>query len=92
MSGNPDLGLKVLPALNGVALPLKKQVHSLGLLLDLCLLLDKQATSVARIAFFLALTGKTEVAFPWETRSGICGTCLGYIKMRLLQCTLLGGG
>lgn len=43
--------LEYCPALNGVTLPLKEQVLSLGVHLDLQLLLDSQAAVVARRAF-----------------------------------------
>ena len=40
--------LGCLPVLDGVALPLKEQVHSLGVLLDPSLSLEAQVTSVAQ--------------------------------------------
>ena len=39
------------PALNGVTLPLRDRVHSLGVLLDTSLTLEAQVDSVARGAF-----------------------------------------
>ncbi|XP_053100645.1 uncharacterized protein LOC128322765 [Hemicordylus capensis] len=42
---------EILPVLDGVALPLKEQVCSLGVLLDLALLLEAQVEVVARGAF-----------------------------------------
>lgn len=41
-----------LPVLDGVTLPLKEQVHSLGVLLDLSVPLEAQMASVAWIAFY----------------------------------------
>ncbi|XP_053169630.1 uncharacterized protein LOC128353010 [Hemicordylus capensis] len=41
----------ILPVLDGVALPLKEQVRSLGVLLDPALLLEAQVEAVARGAF-----------------------------------------
>lgn len=49
--GGSDLGFTVSPILDGLALPLNEQVHSLGVLLDPCLLMDKQVAAVVRSAF-----------------------------------------
>lgn len=38
--------------LDGVALPLKDNVHILGVLLDLALLFDKQVEAVTETAFY----------------------------------------
>lgn len=43
--------LDYCPALTGVALSLKEQVHSLGVLLDLQLLLESQVSTVASSTF-----------------------------------------
>uniref|UniRef100_A0A803TAK2 Reverse transcriptase domain-containing protein n=1 Tax=Anolis carolinensis TaxID=28377 RepID=A0A803TAK2_ANOCA len=44
-------GYRLQPVLDGVALPLKTQVHSLGVLLDSSLSLEPQVSAVARGAF-----------------------------------------
>ena len=46
-----DQGIGVQPVLDGVTLPLKTQVHSLGVLLDLSLRVDSQVLAVAKSAF-----------------------------------------
>uniref|UniRef100_A0A803TU59 Reverse transcriptase domain-containing protein n=1 Tax=Anolis carolinensis TaxID=28377 RepID=A0A803TU59_ANOCA len=51
VSRSTDRGTGWLPVLEGVALPLKAQVHSLGVLLDSSLSLDAQVLAVARRAF-----------------------------------------
>lgn len=48
----PDPEFKVLPILERVAVPLKKQIHSLWILLDPGQLLNKQVEAVVRNAFF----------------------------------------
>lgn len=47
-----DLGNGCILTLDGVALPCKNQVHSLGIVLDTVQLLDKQVMAMVRSAFF----------------------------------------
>uniref|UniRef100_A0A803TBL4 Reverse transcriptase domain-containing protein n=1 Tax=Anolis carolinensis TaxID=28377 RepID=A0A803TBL4_ANOCA len=51
VSRSTDRGIGWLPVLDGVALPLKAQVRSLGVLLDSSLSLDAQVSAVAGRAF-----------------------------------------
>ena len=51
VGASPDRLEGHFPAMNGVALPLRHRVHSLGVLLDPSLTLEVQMDSVARGAF-----------------------------------------
>lgn len=44
-----DPGIEMSPGLDGVSIPLKEQARSLGVLLDLRLLLDKKVAAVTRV-------------------------------------------
>lgn len=46
------MGIEASCLLDWVALPLKEQAHSLGVLLDLVLLLDKQVAVLTRSEFY----------------------------------------
>uniref|UniRef100_A0A803TMK0 Reverse transcriptase domain-containing protein n=1 Tax=Anolis carolinensis TaxID=28377 RepID=A0A803TMK0_ANOCA len=51
ISRRAEQGIGLQPVLDGVALPLKTQVHNLGVLLDSLLSLEPQVSAVARGAF-----------------------------------------
>ena len=52
VGGSSDRIVGVQPVLDGVALPLKEQVRSLGVLLEPSLSLEPQVASVAQSAFY----------------------------------------
>ena len=52
VGGSSDWMVGVQPVLDGAALPLKEQVHSLGFLLESSLSLEAQVASVAWSAFY----------------------------------------
>ena len=51
-----DEGIGILPVLDGVTLPLKTQVHSLGMLLDSSLSLDAQLLADGQKCFWTIKT------------------------------------
>lgn len=51
VGGSPGPSNGLFPVLGGVALPLKEQIHSLGVLLDPGLLSDKQVAVMSRGTF-----------------------------------------
>ncbi|XP_061477478.1 uncharacterized protein LOC133381914 [Rhineura floridana] len=52
VDGFSDRMVDIYPVLDGVTLPLKEQVRSLGVILDSCLTLEAHVASVARNAFY----------------------------------------
>nr|GFC52549.1 hypothetical protein [Tanacetum cinerariifolium] len=75
------------PALNGVVLPLKEQVRSLGVLLDAQLLLDSQVAAVARGAF--AQLRLVRQLRPYLDRADLATVTHALVTSRLDYCNAL---
>uniref|UniRef100_A0A803TVM8 Reverse transcriptase domain-containing protein n=1 Tax=Anolis carolinensis TaxID=28377 RepID=A0A803TVM8_ANOCA len=90
VSRKAEQGIGLQPVLDGVALPLKAQVRSLGVLLDSSLSLEPQLLAVARGAFSkLKLVGQLH-PYLGNPDMATVGPCSCYISFGLLQCALCG--
>uniref|UniRef100_R4GDA2 Reverse transcriptase domain-containing protein n=1 Tax=Anolis carolinensis TaxID=28377 RepID=R4GDA2_ANOCA len=87
VSRMPDRGIGWQPVLDGVALPLKAQVRSLGVLLDSSLTLDAQVSAVAGRAF--AQLKLVRQLRPYLVKSDLAMVVHALVTSRLDYCNAL---
>uniref|UniRef100_A0A670K1D9 Uncharacterized protein n=1 Tax=Podarcis muralis TaxID=64176 RepID=A0A670K1D9_PODMU len=80
------VGVEDSLVLNGVTVPLKDQVRSLGVILDAQLSMEAQVKSMCRAA----ISGTQDETLPARRLSGQSGACSGYLPLGLLPCALRG--
>nr|XP_060621478.1 uncharacterized protein LOC132768982 [Anolis sagrei ordinatus]XP_060621479.1 uncharacterized protein LOC132768982 [Anolis sagrei ordinatus]XP_060621480.1 uncharacterized protein LOC132768982 [Anolis sagrei ordinatus] len=83
----PDWGVGWQPVLDGVTLPLKSQVRSLGVLLDSSLTLEAQASAVSGRAF--AQLRLVHQLRPYLVKADLAGVVHALVTSRLDYCNVL---
>ncbi|XP_061443806.1 uncharacterized protein LOC133365612 isoform X9 [Rhineura floridana] len=84
VGGSSDQMVDVQPVLDGVALPLKEQIHSLRVLLESSLSLETQVASVARSAFYqLRLVAQLR---PYRDRDNLASVVHALVTSKLDYC------